>query len=88
MFFSFLFLIFKTSSIDEIPPDITKGVFVKFVKLTVSLILGPVFVPSLFISVYTILEILIFLTFSINSVAKIFVCFFQPDKAIYPFEHQ
>jgi len=44
-------LIFIISSIEEIPPDITKGIFTLLDSSTVSLIFGPFFVPSLLISV-------------------------------------
>ena len=49
--FDFLFFIFKTSSKEETPPEIMKGIFVKFDKDKVSSILGPALVPSLSISV-------------------------------------
>ena len=51
IFLNFLFLIFKTSFIEEIPPETTIGIFVRFDKDKVSLRFGPVFVPSFSISV-------------------------------------
>ena len=51
MFGNFFFLILITSLIEDTPPDITIGILVKFDKSIVSFKLGPVFVPSLLISV-------------------------------------
>ena len=39
------------SSIEETPPEITNGIFTLLDNLMVSLIFGPFFVPSLFMSV-------------------------------------
>ena len=44
-------LIFLTSSMEEIPPDIIKGIFTLLDNSIVSFIFGPFFVPSLLISV-------------------------------------
>jgi len=44
-------LIFFISSIEETPPEITKGIFTLLDNSTVSFMFGPFFVPSLFISV-------------------------------------
>ena len=69
---------------EDTPPEITNGIFVKFETFNVSFKFGPIFVPSLLISVYIILDIFIFEICSIKLDAKISVCFFHPDKATYP----
>ena len=51
MFESLRDLIFLISSIEEMPPDITKGIFTLLDNSTVSFIFGPFFVPSLLMSV-------------------------------------
>ena len=44
-------LIFFTSSIEDTPPEITKGIFTLLDNSIVSFIFGPYFVPSLLMSV-------------------------------------
>jgi len=44
-------LIFLMSSIEDIPPDIIKGIFTLLDNSIASFIFGPSFVPSLLISV-------------------------------------